>query len=66
MGKQITVRPTTKEYEAFENWQQAQGLSESAALCELVSRYFDGGYLRAPKYRISVIKKELDKILQEN
>ncbi|BAZ19362.1 hypothetical protein NIES4073_02320 (plasmid) [Kalymmatonema gypsitolerans NIES-4073] len=61
---QITARLTLSEYESFENWRQMQNLPESQALCDLVKRFFDGGYQRAPRYRLEKTRKELEEMLR--
>ncbi|MGH8000684.1 MAG: hypothetical protein ACREPR_14960 [Brasilonema sp.] len=60
---QINVRPSPKEYIAFEDWRVSQGMSESAALCDLVERFFDGGYKRSPEYRLNNLEAKLNELL---
>jgi hypothetical protein len=63
--KQITVRPSLDEYLAFQSWVIANGngdFSESSALCELLSRFFDGGQRRELSFRIKEVSKQIESL----
>ncbi|MBP5971578.1 hypothetical protein HW132_02195 [Brasilonema sp. CT11] len=65
--KQITVRPSLAEYKALENWRILnEQPTESAAMSELLRRFFDGGYRRSSKYRITKVRNELEALLSES
>lgn len=63
--KQVTVRPNQDEYRAFLQWWETSlgvNVSESAAFCELIKRYFDYGQERELPTRIERIESQLNEI----
>lgn len=60
--KQVTARPTLPIYQALSKYCEAKGLTESQGICDLLERFFDGGYQRSAQYRLKQLNTRIKEL----